>query len=57
MERRGASGDLVTDLAGNALAEPFAWEFQVVDAAFWISQVNGNWEQGFNWESGSPPAA
>jgi len=24
--------------------------------AIWISQVNGNWSDGFNWESGSPPA-
>ncbi|MDH3902865.1 MAG: hypothetical protein OES90_06555 [Xanthomonadales bacterium] len=24
-------------------------------AAIWISEVDGNWSDGFNWESGSPP--
>jgi len=53
---RATVSDLVTDLAGNALAEPFSWEFQITDAAFWISQSDGNWDQGFRWDSGSPPA-
>jgi len=26
------------------------------EAAIWISEVDGNWSDGFNWESGSPPA-
>ena len=25
------------------------------EAAIWISEVDGNWSDGFNWESGSPP--
>ena len=25
------------------------------EVAIWISEVDGNWSDGFNWESGSPP--
>jgi len=25
------------------------------EAAIWISEVDGNWSDGFNWESGAPP--
>jgi len=26
------------------------------EAGIWISEVDGKWSDGFNWESGSPPA-
>jgi len=53
---RATVSETVTDLAGNPLTAPFSWEFQIADAAFWISQLDGNWDQGFRWDSGSPPA-
>ena len=34
---RATVSDLVTDLAGNPLAAPFEWTFEVRDATFWIS--------------------
>jgi len=52
---RATVSDLVTDLAGNPLTAPFSWEFQIADAVFWISQFDGNWDQGFRWDSGVPP--
>lgn len=45
----------IADVAGNAMAAPFTWEFVVGDAAFWISPVSGNWIEGFRWSDGAPP--
>lgn len=30
-------------------------EIEMTGAAIWISDVDGNWEDGANWSSGSPP--
>jgi hypothetical protein len=37
-------------------AQEVIFEDSFEDIAIWISQVNGNWSDGLNWESGSPPA-
>ena len=37
-------------------AQEVIFEDSFEDIAIWISQVNGNWNDGFNWKSGSPPA-
>ncbi len=45
---------LLLSLPVNAQELVFKDSFE--DIAIWISQVNGNWSDGLNWKSGSPPA-
>jgi hypothetical protein len=44
-----------TDLLGNNLAADFNWTFRVADADFWISPLNGEWNDPANWSEGAVP--
>ena len=43
-------------LSTPAMAQDWIFRDSFEDIAIWISQVSGNWGDGFNWKSGSPPA-
>jgi len=38
------------------MAQELIFRDSFEDIAIWISQVSGKWGDGFNWESGTPPA-
>jgi len=47
----------VTDRAGNALVEPFAFSFLVADVVFWAQPGGGDWNDPFNWSEGVLPGS